>query len=380
MIVGVSGYIGKAKTGIGRTLENILLSMSQLDPDSSFYLFVNFDQDAFSKRPWPSNIKIITYGVSKNNPIANIFWHQYGYQLFLKRFGCGYSLIPNFSLLLWKNLPTVVVIHDLIEFNVPSKFNRVRIAYRHIAVPRMARHADRVITVSEHSKNDIVNRCRIDPAKVVVAYNGCDRSLFKRYDEETVSLRLGQLQLIPNSYILYVGTIDYPGKNVHSLIKAFFRLKERYNIDEKLIIVGGRGHRASVVFDMVNGSRFSKDVRFFGFAQDEDLPCLYSGAKLFCFLSYYEGFGLPLLEAMSCGCPVMAADTSSLPEVVGDAGLIVNPNDIDQISNAIYRVIKSPELQWTMRANGLNRANEFSWHRAANQYLNVFQSMNIRSQ
>lgn len=372
MRIGISGYVGNKKTGIGRVLENVLKQVAILLPESEFILFVNKDFLEYIEIDWPNNVKIVQYNVSKNNPIGNIIWHQFGFQRQLKKFECDCEFLPNFSLLLWNRIPTVSIIHDMIEFNVAKKFNMFRVLYRRFAVPRMARKSDIIITVSNSSKSDIIKFCKIRDSKIKVAYNGCDFEVFKPYSENEVRKKLTKHTIEPYSYVMSVGTIDYPGKNVFSLVKAFFKAKKQFDSNLKLLIVGKSGHNAKKIFDLVSNSPFCNDVRFTGFVSDEDLPYFYSGALVFCFLSLYEGFGLPLLEAMACGCPVIASNTSSLPEVLGDAGITIDPFDIDGIAKAIWKLENSPFVQNESRMRGISRAKMFSWVSAAKVYCDVF--------
>jgi glycosyltransferase involved in cell wall biosynthesis len=376
MKIGISGYIGKYKTGIGRTLENVLLELAKVDNNITYYLFINYDQYELIRSAWPTNVKIIKYKVSKNNPIGNILWHQFYFQMKLKQYKCDLSLIPNFSLLLWKSVPTVVVIYDLIEFNVLNKFSKLRVKYRYFSVPLMAKKADKIITISKCSKDDIIKYCRVEESKIVIAYCGYDKNMFRELTENDVYAKIKTYSMEPYSYILYVGTIDYPGKNVFSLIKSFFYLKEKRNIREKLLIAGNSGYNSNIVFDLVRNSPYKNEVFFLGFVKDEDLPFLYSGAKVFCYLSYYEGFGLPVLEAMACGCPVIGSNSSSIPEILDNAGILVDPNNIDEIADAIYGVITSDNLGHSMKKKGLYRAESFSWNNAAARYYEVLKKLN----
>lgn len=367
--IGISGYIGKRKTGIGRVLENILKSMAKLAPHVNFKLFINYNQNDLIKIQWPKNVDLIKYPISKDRPILNIIWHQYSFQRWLKKSGCTHSLIPNFSLLLWKNVHTVVIIHDLIEFIVPNKFSKIRVMYRKIIVPLMAKKSDKIITVSKSTKKDIMHILKIEENKIVVIPNAFDNQLFKLIDDYDIIKFLSKFNLEFKAYILYVGTVDHPGKNLYSLIKAFFQLKKERKITEKLVVVGTMGHNADYILDFVKSSKYCDEIIFIGYAEDDDLPLFYNGAVLFSLLSLYEGFGLPVLESMACGCPVIASNTSAFPELIGAAGLLVNPRDIEQIKDAIYNLLSSEALQNKLRTLGLLRAKNYSWERSAKLYL-----------
>jgi glycosyltransferase involved in cell wall biosynthesis len=370
--IGISGYVGNKITGIGRVLEEVIVHLAKKYPDLKIILFINYDQDDYKNREWPANVSTVPYRVSKNSPILNILWHQYGFQRNLRKHKCDISLIPNFSLLIWKVCPTVVIIHDLIEFNLPSKFSKLRVKYRYIIVPRMARKSDFIITVSNCSKIDILKYCNVPEGKVESIYNAYDKSIFsykKRNETEKV---LSEYSLKYKNFILSVGTIDYPGKNVYSLVKAYINLKEQNKIKDDLVIVGKPGHNYNVVHDLIANSTYSSNIRLLGYLPDKDLPYLYNGAKAFAFLSFYEGFGLPLLEAMACGCPILSSNTSSLPEIAGDCCLYTDPNNGNEIEEKLMLLANSEDLQQEKIHKGLNRVKDFSWDISVEKYYNAF--------
>lgn len=370
--IAVSGYIGKKKTGIGRVLENILLNMAILDKSIKYYLFINYDQDSLLNVKWPSNIIIIKYNVSKNHPIFNILWHQYSYQRLVKKYNCQLSVIPNFSLLLWKNTYTISIIHDLIEYNVKSKFSKIRMIYRRFAVPLMAKNSDKIITVSCSSKNDIIKFLKVPDSKIKVIYNGYDNNHFLIYPVESTEKVLEKYNIVYKSYILYVGTIDHPGKNLYSVLLSYFKLKKEKSIKEKLIIIGQEGFNVKILYDLVEKSSYKSDVKFIGYIEDNELPYFFNGAKLFCFLSLYEGFGLPVLEAMACGCPVITSNNSALSEIAGTSALCVDPLNIDLITKKLYELLTNDSLRENMITKGLKKSKTFSWLDSATKYLNVF--------
>lgn len=375
MIVGVSGYIGPRKTGIGRVLENVLISLARSHPENTYFVFVNFDQDELLAGDIPANLLIKRYPVSKRKPLRNILWHQYGFHKLLLKFNCELSLIPNFSLVVWKAVPTAVVIHDLIEFHVKGKFSKLRMFYRHIAVPMMASKADKIITVSQYSKSDIVALFKVPPDKVVVAPNAYDAHSFRKRERHDIEAVISAYHLSYGGYILSVGTIDHPGKNLLSLVTAYVHLRNSNAIDEKLVVVGANGHNARVVYDYVQQSGHEGDILFLGYVEDHHLPFLYAGARVFCSLSLYEGFGLPLIEAMACGCPVIASHESCYPEVVGDAAVLVPPLDVPYICDALNSVITSDEKRTELSKKGAKRASLFNWQASADIYHRVFESL-----
>ena len=376
MIVGISGYVGNRITGIGRVLVNVLHELALLYPEDQYVLFRNYDFEGYNQLLIHKNIHIVDIKVSKESSIRNILWHQYSFQSLLKKYNCDLAYIPNFSLLLWKSLPTIVSIQDLIEFNVSKKFSKLRMFYRiKIADPLLARNSDYILTVSESSKKDIIKYLDIKESKISVIPNAVDNKMFKKYSENQILDVLTKYDLGIKDYFLFVGTIDYPGKNIKSVLDAFFALKKEYNISEKLVIIGKRGFNSNVIYDCVNQSRYKEDVIFTGYLTDEDLPFFYAGAKIMLYLSLFEGFGLPVLEAMSCGIPIICSNTSCFPEIVRGIDVCVDPTDIDQIKTKLLKFISDGELREQIAKECYEKSKEYSWIKSAKLYYKAFNQL-----
>lgn len=372
MRLAISGYVGTKLTGIGRVLIDVLNEMAPMNLNDEYVLFKNFDFDDYDALKKHPNIKIVDMKVSKNSSLKNILWHQWDFQKLQKKYKCDIAYIPNFSLLLWKRIPTVVTIHDLIEFNVPNKFSKLRMMYRKMIDPLMVKNSTFITSVSDCSKRDIIKFCNANPKKIQVIPNAADRNRFKLYEEAKVVDCLTKYGLTYKGYCLFVGTIDYPGKNIMSALEAYVSLKKKYGIKEKMVIVGKKGFNSDVIYDFVNNSEYKDDIIFTGYLSDEDLPLIYSGAKVMIYLSYYEGFGLPVLEAMSCGIPVVCSNTSCFPEVIGDIPVGVSPTSINDIENKIYKLMSDDEYNVEISSQCYQRADLFSWKKAAKQYYDVF--------
>lgn len=372
MVVGISGYVGTKLTGIGRVLIEVLNEIAPLDRNDEYVLFKNFDFEDYDVLKKHANIKLVDIKVSKDNSFGNIIWHQWKFQKLLKQYKCNVSYIPNFSLLLWKSIPTVVTIHDLIEYNVKNKFSRVRMMYRKIIDPLMVRNSTFITTVSECSKYDIIKFCDANEKKIKVITNAVDRSRFKRYDNVFVDECLKKYKLTRKRYLLFVGTIDYPGKNIMSVIEAYEKLKEKHNISDTLVIVGKNGFNAQAIYAHVKQSKFKQDIIFTGYVSDEDLPKVYAGAKVMIYLSYYEGFGLPILEAMSCGVAVLCSNTSCFPEIYGDLDVWVSPTNIDSIEEKLCKLVSDDDYNKNIAQGCFKQAENFSWQESAKKYYEVF--------
>jgi len=242
---------------------------------------------------------------------------------------------------------------------------------------RYAERADGLIAISEQTRQDAIEHLGIPPERIRVTLLAADeryRVLEDRQAVAAVSARYG----IDREFILYTGTLE-PRKNVPALVRAFHRLKRETKLPHKLVLAGKKGWLYEDIFAEVRTLGVEHDVIFTGYVPDEDLPVLYNGASLFAYPSFYEGFGLPPLEAMACGCPVVTSNTSSLPEVVGDAGIMVDPRQPDALADAMARVLGDSELATDMRIRGLARAATFSWERCSRETLSLYQDLTGKS-
>jgi glycosyltransferase involved in cell wall biosynthesis len=237
------------------------------------------------------------------------------------------------------------------------------------ALSRTLKNVDMIITVSKSTKKDVIKCLKFPEEKIKVIYNGVDERFkpLKNYNDV-----LHKYNINP-PYILYIGTLE-PRKNIPALIKAFYKLKKR-GIRHKLVIVGKKGWKYKQIFRVVEDLNLRRDVVFTGYVSYNDLPKFYSAADLFVYPSLYEGFGLPPLEAMACGCPVITSNVSSLPEVVGDAGFIVDPSDIGGLSRTIKELLANDSLRENVIRKGLKRIKEFSWEKTAKESLKVYKEV-----
>lgn len=338
MKIVVSGYVGKKITGIGRNLISLL---NNAKGGTEFVLYANEDmKDVFKFDN--ANVTVKTYSVSKNSSVGNLLWTTFVFPFKVLSEKADKALIPNFTLLLFKFKPTYVIMHDLIEYNVPNKFSKLKMFYRtKLANPITSRLANRIITVSNNSKKDLMKFLGVKENKIAVIYNGVDQEKFKPVSKDICD-RVFESRKWPREYILYAGTIDHPGKNAMSVIQVFERLKESGSYNGQLILAGMPGAGFEVVEEYVNQSKYKDEIIFGGFVTDEELVVLYTCCDVFCFVSLYEGFGIPPLESLACGAKVVVSNTSALPEVVGDLGWKVNPKSLDAIENAVKNALDTP--------------------------------------
>ncbi|MDW8234299.1 MAG: glycosyltransferase family 1 protein [Roseiflexaceae bacterium] len=269
---------------------------------------------------------------------------------------------------------TVLTFHDLTTRRFPE-MHVAENAALHAAKERFARdRADRIIAVSEATRRDIVSELGIPPERISVVYEAADARFRPHTPDETRSI-LSRYDLAHGRYVLSVGTLE-PRKNYIRLLEAYAALRARYDACRRmlppLVIAGGYGWKYDAILAAPERVGVAGLVRFLGRVPDEDLPALVAGARVFVYPSLYEGFGLPPLEALASGTPVVVANTSSLPEVVGDAGLYCDPYRVDDIARQIAALLECEDLAQRLRRTGLERAKQFSWERAARETLAVY--------
>lgn len=281
---------------------------------------------------------------------------------------CPKSAIPFRS-----PCPTVVTLHDLIPLRHPETEKIAARIYWNIQIPIAAKRSSFIITDSEHARQEIIADFQVAPERIKAIMLGFDpRMLAQREPSAAAAVRAKYG--LPAGYILYVGTIQ-PRKNIDTLIEAYYRLKQQREEIPKLVIVGRKGWLYDKLFARISQLGLVHEVLFTGFVPDEELPYIYDGAVLFAYLSFFEGFGLPPLEAMACGIPVVTSNTTSLPEVVGDAGVAVPPADVELVATAIARILDDTAYATLLGQRGRERARLFSWEAAAEETLEIYRRL-----
>ncbi len=236
-----------------------------------------------------------------------------------------------------------------------------------------ARQVDHIIAVSESTKRDLIRLLGVPEDRVSVIYEAA-HPLFSPVTNTDALDRTRARYQLTSPFMLFVGTLE-PRKNLPTLLRAFRGLRDKYKSPASLVIVGNRGWLADEVDRTIAELNLGDAVRFLGGIPNDELVYLYNAATAFVFPSFYEGFGLPPLEAMACGTPVITSNVSSLPEVVGDAAMLINPEDVDALTVAMARVLSDEKIQREMRDKGLKRAQAFSWERAASETLAVYRQV-----
>jgi glycosyltransferase involved in cell wall biosynthesis len=264
----------------------------------------------------------------------------------------------------------VGTIYDLTTILFPQFHKRNVVEHHERIFNYFKKNASLIIAISENTKSDIVKYLHIPEDKIRTIYCGVGDEFRRIEDVQYLKSRLKGIG-IDYPYILYLGTLE-PRKNLERLIEAFIQLKKGKRINEKLVVSGLKGWGYQSIFDRVASSSIEKEVIFAGFVPNEFLPFLYNGASAFVYPSLYEGFGLPVLEAMACGVPVVTSNVSSLPEVAGDAAVLINPYSVDELADGIWRILSDEDLRNSCITKGIERAKSFTWERCAMETLKAF--------
>lgn len=264
-------------------------------------------------------------------------------------------------------------IHDICFEHFKDIFTKKEYYRQRILIPYAARHSERIFTVSDYSKHDLVERYGINPDKVIITYNAVDEKYKVLADEELdMDVLKEKFSIGEFEYVLSVGNLQ-PRKNIVRLIKAFLSMKEKYGVKEKLVIVG---KKAWMFDEILNAApKDSDSVIFTDYVDEDNLVRLYNGAKCFIYPSFFEGFGIPPLEAMACGTPVAVADATSLPEVVGNAGIYFDPFDEDDISEKMYQLLTDESLREQLMISQKMQVRKFSWRESADIILRTYEAI-----
>jgi len=278
---------------------------------------------------------------------------------------------PSFSIPISIKCPSIVTIHDLAYEYFPRAYTPAMRLWLKIIPKISVLKSTRILTISENSKKDIIKFLNVESDRIDVVSWACNANFRFMPENKNVFQKILNYYGINAPYILTVSQIS-PRKNLDTLINAFALLKKNPSFLHKLVIVGNNGWLYSSIYEIVKREGLANEVIFTGVIPDNDLIAIYNMADLFIFPSLYEGFGLPVLEAMSCGLPVICSNTSSLPEVVGNAGILFPPKDIYSLVNAVLGLLENPWLYKDLRERGLIKASEYSWEFTAKQIIKIF--------
>lgn len=354
------------RAGVSHYIEQVLRHLADRDQRNRYTIYTTrgLDQAALGL---PANFHVRPSRLPTINPRVRIPWEQLLAPLLMRQikadvFHGTLNVVP-----LACPIPSVVTIHDLAFIRFPQTFRAYNRTYLDFATRLTARRAARILTVSEHTRREVIGLLGVPAERVVVTPNAA-RAHF-RPPHPTAIAQLRARHSLPEQFLLYVGTLE-PRKNLTTLLDAYGEVARR--TDVPLLIGGGKGWLYTPIFERLEALGLRERVHFVGYIDEDELPLWYAAATAFVFPSIYEGFGMPPLEAMACGTPVVTSNTSSLPEVVGDAGIMVDPHDQAALAAALIEVIRNADLRAELRARGLQRAAQFTWRTTAERTLRAY--------
>ena len=371
MRIGLDGIpLGEIKTGVGHYTYELAHALACIAREDEFALVSPFPYATASKDEaalsLPSNLHFIQ---AKVNRLQRRRWWSLGLPLYVKRGAFSLFHGTNYDVPLWNRCRTIATIHDLSILLYPETHETHLVRRARWRLPKMARAATMIITPSESVRREVGEHLGIELNKVVAIPEAARRS-FRRVPVGETSGVLRRLR-IEDEFILFVGTIE-PRKNLLTLARAFDEILRTTPLRPQLVIAGKEGWLTEELFAYLKSSHIEERVRFTGYVSDEDLRALYSACRAFVYPSLYEGFGLPPLEAMACGAPVVTSRSPSIMETVGDAARLVSPTDFRELAQTIISLLTDSGERAYRSSVGLRRAAQFSWERTAAATLSVY--------
>lgn len=351
--------------GIGWFSYQTLKRITEGNPDVHFVFL--FDRNFDEQFIFSDNITPLVVGPQARHAFLFYAWFQFSVKNVLNRLKPDLFLSPDGMLSLGAKCKQLPVIHDINFHHFPKDVPFWASKFYNRYFPLYANEATRIATVSEYSKNDIATNYKIDPNKIDVVYNGINEN-FTTVDEATkIATRKEVAE--GKQYFVFVGSL-HPRKNIKRLLLAFEKFKEESNSDFKLVLAGSAFWGMKELKETMDAMKHAKDVVFTGRLNDENLNKVVASAFALAFIPYFEGFGIPMVEAMQCEIPIIASNASCMPEIAGDAALFVNPYDVDEIKNAMLYLYNHPEEAGQLIEKGNKRKQLYSWDKSANLLWN----------
>lgn len=380
MRVGLSvSVIQRGRSGVATYVAGLLRGMKATGwPVEVVLIGLEGDREWFE--PWMDHCRWVGVGEKFRPAVRNILWHQTCLRGVLKREGCDIVHIPSYRrLVALPGVPQVATIHDCAPFRLAGKYDPLRMFYGRNVVRPMARRCAGVIAVSEFTAGDIRRFFGISSDRLSVIWNGIDHGRFRRLPPDEVAARLPVTAGWRDPWWIYVARLEHPAKNHVRLIRAFETLcGEAVPGVGNLVLAGADWHGASEIHAAVAASPVRDRIHLTGFVPDDDLPAWYSGARALVFPSLFEGFGLPPVEAMACGCPVLSSDRGALGEVIADAARRFDPESVGSIAGAMRELLDRPALSEELREAGIARAGKFRWEHCAAATVDVYRDAAAR--
>jgi glycosyltransferase involved in cell wall biosynthesis len=364
----IYGGISEQKAGMDHYLHQVLLAMKRLAPEHRYILIDHRRKQTSFKEQFEQVILDLP-----RFPIRVSRWNLQIVPRVLPQFDLVFSPGLYGPLRIPKGVASVMVVHDLTKYLFPNffPFNPVQKVLDLLVYPAMLRRYGHLITVSKTTRQDLMTLFKVDKEKITVAYHGAEEA-FQPLSLQNAEESLRQSHNIKKPFILSLGTLE-PRKNIPTLLKAFAAIMDQ--IPHDLVLVGQKGWKWEPIFREMEKPKLKERVHWVGYVSDPERVSFYNAADFLAYPSWYEGFGMPLLEAMQCGCPVITSQVSSMPEVVGDAGLLIDPHRVEDLQETMLRLVLEPGLKEKLRLAGFEQAKRFSWETSAKITLAVFEKV-----
>lgn len=345
--------------GIGRFSHEILQRLTIQLPEVQFIFY--FDRPFSEEFIYSSNVLPRVVYPPARHPFLYYVWFEWSLPQYFKKDKLDLFFSPDGFLSLSTKVPQMTVFHDLAFEHFPQGISKIGLWYYKKYMPRFANIAKHLFAVSHFTKNDIVKTYQVPEEKITVVCNGVSEQFkpLPPHEQQTVRNQYSQ----GKPYFLYVGSI-HPRKNLRRLLLAFAQFKQHYQTPHQLLICGRKAWNFEDVVQEYEQMPFKEEVLFTGKVSDSELAKLYASAEALCYVSLWEGFGIPILEAFSCHTPVITSNISSMPEIAHDAAILVNPYEIDEIQNALFQISHNPTMKTQLVQKGQERLKNYSWQKA----------------
>lgn len=372
MKIGLTtSVIQRGQTGVAQYVFSLLRALAQ-HREHQFVLFVlKHDLPLFDFVR--DRMELITVSERFRSAVRNVLWHQTVLPQLARRHRLHVLHVPSYRRMMWRApCPRVATVHDLAAFHVARKYDWKRMFYARYVVGHLARRQDGLIAVSRNTAEDMRRFWRIPDSRINVIHHGIDLERFTSDDPSSAKTFCQQRFGLTQPFFLYVARLEHPAKNHLRLLKAFELFKSKTRSPWQLVFAGSDWHGADAIHAAIAASPVRADIRSLGFVSAADLPTLYRAAETTVFPSLHEGFGLPVLEAMASGSPVLCSARGALAEVSGNAALIINPENIAEMSRALEQLSKDDNLRTKLRRAGIEWSRQFDWQQTATQTLAVY--------
>jgi len=374
MRIAIDARMGDTRGGIGVYIRELISHLADIDKKNKYFVIVNKHSDE-NFISFTDNFKILESSITRKHYFIKDLWNLFFLPFLLKANNIDIYFNPRYVLPIFKgNIKMVVTIHDMISIMYPEIWRGISGFRIRNYIKISSQRADIIITISSWAKKDIVRILKVPKNKVKVIYNGINKKLFKPIPDLSLQRLVKRKYGIRKKFILTVGPLGRR-KNHNRLIDAYSNLPEYIREDYQLILTGEKKGAYNNLLKKASKTCPAKDIVFTGYIPEKEMPMIINAASLFVFPSLYEGFGIPLLEAMACGTPILASNVSSIPEVVGDAALLFDPYNVNEMANAIDRAINDKDLRQKLVQRGFERIKKYSWENSAKEILGVFEEV-----